>query len=84
MFASRIMDEGIARRAQMQVDPPLHIVTERSELWCTGGPANKGENTVTRRYCRQCLTLAREMYADLADEEGEPDAPAASLDGEAS
>ena len=53
----------------MQIDPPLHIVTENAELWCTGGPAHKGENTVTRRYCRRCLTFAREMYEDLTDED---------------
>lgn len=68
-FASRIMGEGIAHSAQMRIDPPLHIVTENSELWCTGGPAHRNENTMTRRYCRRCLTLAREMWNDLANED---------------
>jgi hypothetical protein len=70
-WAATIHDEGRSdsHRGRYSIDPTLHLIPKGTdELWCTGGPAVR-ENTPRRRYCRRCLNLAREMYADLADEE---------------
>lgn len=68
-WAARTMSgDGVARRSWGQPDPPLHVLADHDRLWCTGGPG-AALNTVTRRYCRRCLTLAREMWDDLGGDD---------------
>lgn len=67
-WASQIMaGDGVASRSMVKSDPPLHILSEGGLMWCSGGAAETA-NTMTRRYCPECLTLAREMWADLSEE----------------
>jgi hypothetical protein len=70
VWAVQIMaGEGVASRSLGRIDPPLHILAWGSDgpsLWCSGGAGEKA-NTMTRRRCAGCLTLARNMWSDLRE-----------------
>lgn len=69
-WAGTIYDEGRSdgHRGRYSLDPTLHLIPRgTNELWCSGGPAER-VNTATRRRCRRCLNLARDMWDDLKDE----------------
>lgn len=68
---------GVARRSLGQPDPVLHltvVVAGQDTLWCTGGAAVAGINTMRHRRCPRCLALARR---DLVENEVEPNEPTA-------
>lgn len=67
-FAERIMNgSGASMRKAHMAAPLLHILTERDEMWCSGGRAMPFVS-IAPRYCRTCLALAKDMYDDLAGE----------------
>ena len=66
-WAEGIMNgSGAALRSSNRAAPVLHVLTERNEMWCSGGRAMPFVS-IRPKYCSACMTLVKEMWDDIGE-----------------
>ena len=62
--------EGTAYRSPVRIAPVRHLLVDGRangwdwSMWCSGSRGRKDYNPHSRKFCRECLELAREACAD--------------------
>lgn len=69
-WAENIMQgEGASLRSGLHHSPVMHLLAgDDKRMWCSGGKALAGFVPVKWRPCPTCMTLAREMFAEIGED----------------
>lgn len=58
--------EGMAARSPLRIDPVRHLLVDDGHgrggwaLWCSSGKGRPDNNPHSKKFCRECVTLANE------------------------
>jgi hypothetical protein len=59
--------EGTAHRSRVSPAPVRHLLVDNCgewSLWCSSGKGRKDYNPHSKRFCHECLALAKEAIAE--------------------